>query len=55
MDLGTVAATARIGDTALGAITQNVQSIFDKNIKDSTVFDSVVIPDKTQYRIFFLF
>ena len=51
--LRTVAATTRIGDTALGAITQNVQSIFDKNIKDSTVFDSVVIPDKTQYRIFF--
>ena len=51
--LRTVAATARIGDTALGAITQNVQSIFDKNIKDSTLFDSVVIPDKTQYRIFF--
>ena len=51
--LRTVAATARIGDTALGAITQNVQSIFDANIKDSPVFDSVVIPDKTQYRIFF--
>ena len=51
--LRTVAATARIGDTALGAITQNVQSIFDANIKDSTVFESVVIPDKTQYRIFF--
>jgi len=51
--LRTVAATARIGDTALGAITQNVQSIFDVNIKDSTVFESVVIPDKTQYRIFF--
>ena len=51
--LRTVAATARIGDTALGAITQNVQSIFDTNITDSTVFDSVVIPDKTQYRIFF--
>ena len=51
--LRTVAATARIGDTALGAITQNVQSIFDANIKDSTVFESIVIPDKTQYRIFF--
>ena len=51
--LRTVAATARIGDTALGAITQNVQSIFDANIKDSTVFESVVIPDKTQYRLFF--
>mgnify|MGYP000241531755 CR=1 FL=1 len=51
--LRTVAATARIGDTALGAITQNVQSIFDVKIKESTVFESVVIPDKTQYRIFF--
>jgi len=51
--LRTVAATARIGDTALGSITQNVQSIFDANIKNAAIFDSVVIPDKTQYRIFF--
>ena len=51
--LRTVAATARIGDTALGAITQNVQSRFDANIKEADIFDSIVIPDKTQYRIFF--
>jgi len=51
--LRTVAATAKIGDTELGTISRNVQSIFDKNIKDSLLFESVVIPDKTQYRIFF--
>ena len=51
--LRTVAATARIGDVELGTITRNVQSLFDENIKDATLFDSVVIPDKTQYRIFF--
>jgi len=51
--LRTVAATARIGDTELGTISRNVQSIFDKNIKDSSLFESVVITDKTQYRIFF--
>jgi len=51
--LRTVAATSRIGDTELGTISKNIQSIFDKNIKDAVEFDSVVIPDKTQYRIFF--
>ena len=51
--LRTVAATAKIGDTELGTISKNVQSIFDKNIKDSLLFESVIIPDKTQYRIFF--
>jgi len=51
--LRTVAATARIGDTELGTISKNIQSIFDENIKDAASFDSVVIPDKTQYRIFF--
>ena len=51
--LRTVAATAKIGDVELGTISKNVQSIFDKNIKDSALFESVVIPDKTQYRIFF--
>jgi len=51
--LRTVAATAKIGDTELGTISKSVQSIFDKNIKDSALFESVVIPDKTQYRIFF--
>jgi len=51
--LRTVAATANIGDTELGTISRNVQSIFDANIKNSASFESVVIQDKTQYRIFF--
>ena len=51
--LRTVAATARIGDTELGTISKNIQTVFDENIKDTGSFDSVVIPDKTQYRIFF--
>ena len=51
--LRTVAATAKIGDTELGTISKNVQSIFDANIRDSAKFESVVIADKTQYRIFF--
>ena len=51
--LRTVAATAKIGDTELGTISKNVQSLFDVNIKDSALFESVVIADKTQYRIFF--
>ena len=51
--LRTVAATARIGDTELGTISKNIQTVFDENIKDAGAFDSLVIPDKTQYRIFF--
>ena len=51
--LRTVAATAKIGDVELGTISKSVQGIFDKNIKDSALFESVVIADKTQYRIFF--
>jgi len=51
--LRTIAATARIGDTELGTISKNIQSVFDDNIKNASSFDSVVIPDKTQYRIFF--
>ena len=51
--LRTVAGTARIGDVELGTISANVQSIFDDNLVDSELFESIVIPDKTQYRIFF--
>tara|TARA_B100000530_G_scaffold65020_1_gene38178 strand:- start:6701 stop:8449 length:1749 start_codon:yes stop_codon:yes gene_type:complete len=51
--LRTVAGTAKIGDVALGTVSSNVQSLFDENIIDSNLFDSVVIADKTQYRIFF--
>jgi hypothetical protein len=51
--LRTVAGTARIGDVELGTISSNVQSLFDENISNATAFDSVVIPEKTQYRLFF--
>ena len=51
--LRTIAGTARIGDVELGTISANVQSIFNDNIASATEFDSVVITDKTQYRIFF--
>ena len=51
--LRTVAGTARIGDVELGTISSNVQSLFNDNIASSSKFESMVIPDKTQYRIFF--
>jgi|5B_taG_2_1085324.scaffolds.fasta_scaffold09458_2 hypothetical protein len=51
--LRTVAGTARIGDVELGTISSNVQSIFNDNIANATEFESAVITDKTQYRIFF--
>ena len=51
--LRTVAGTARIGDVELGTISSNVQSLFDANLANAVDFKVVVIPDKTQYRIFF--
>jgi len=51
--LRTVAGTARIGDVELGTISSNVQSIFDDNLSSASEFQSVVIPDRSQYRIFF--
>jgi hypothetical protein len=51
--LRTIAGTARIGDVELGTISSNVQTLFRENIADSSAFESLVIPDKTQYRIFF--
>jgi hypothetical protein len=51
--LRTIAGTARIGDVELGTISSNVQSLFRENLGDSGSFTSLVIPDKTQYRIFF--
>ena len=51
--LRTIAGTARIGDVELGTISSNVQSLFRENLGDSGAFTSLVIPDKTQYRIFF--
>ena len=37
----------------MGTISSNVQSLFDDNLDSASEFESVVIPDKTQYRIFF--
>ena len=51
--LRTIAGTARIGDVELGTISQAVQTIFNANAASASDFDSVVITDKTQYRIFF--
>lgn len=50
--LRTVAGTANIGDVELGTISRQVQERF-AGISDVDEFTSVVIPDKTQYRIFF--
>jgi len=50
--LRSVAATERIGDVELGTISLPVQELFDKLSRVSE-FESIVIPDKTQYRIFF--
>ena len=51
--LRTVAGTARIGDVELGTISTPVQSVFNDNIANASLFESVVIPNKTQYRVFF--
>ena len=37
----------------MGTISSNVQSLFDLNLANAGKFTSIVIPDKTQYRIFF--
>jgi hypothetical protein len=50
--LRTVAGTARIGDVELGTISKKIQSLFDGEIADASLFESVVLPDKTQYRLF---
>ena len=50
--LRTVAGTERIGDVELGTISRSIQRRFSDQT-DVDEFDSVVIPDKTQYRIFF--
>ena len=51
--LRTVAGTARIGDVELGTISTPVQSVFNNNIANANGFRSLVIPNKTQYRVFF--
>ena len=52
MDFRTVAGTERIGDVELGTISRPVQRRF-KVLQTLMNLTSVVVPDKTQYRIFF--
>ena len=51
--LRTIAGTERIGDVELGTISRPIQEIFE-SLTDVDEFDSLVIPNKTQYRIFFV-
>ena len=50
--LRTIAGTDKIGDVELGTISKPVQELF-QNRSDVDEFDALVIPNKTQYRIFF--
>jgi len=50
--LRTVAGTEKIGDVELATLSRAVQKRFE-NLSDVDEFQSTVIPDKTQYRIFF--
>jgi len=50
--LRTIAGTAKINDVELGTISKPIQKLFE-GVFDVDEFDSLVIPDKTQYRIFF--
>jgi hypothetical protein len=51
----TVAGTARIGDVELGTISQAIQPIINDVVtaKSTLQFSSVVIRDKSQYRMFY--
>ena len=51
--LRTVAGTEKIGDVELGTISAQVHELFSV-YTDVDQFESVVVPDKTQYRIFFV-
>lgn len=51
--LRTIAGTERIDDVELGTLSRPVQPLFE-NLSNVDEFESVVIPDKTQYRIFFV-
>ena len=48
--LRTVAGTERINDVELGTISGNVKELFDDTDVDE--FESIVVPGKTQYRLF---
>jgi hypothetical protein len=48
--LRTVAGTERINDVELGTISGNIKELFDDTDVDE--FESIVVPGKTQYRLF---
>jgi hypothetical protein len=48
--LRTVAGTERINDVELGTISGNIKELFDDT--DIDEFESIVVPGKTQYRLF---
>jgi hypothetical protein len=50
--LRTVAGTSKIGDVDLGTISKPVQELF-QNKSNVDEYEALVIPNKTQYRIFF--
>lgn len=50
--LRTIAGTEKIGDVELGTISKPVQQLFLNNAQVSE-FEALVVPDKTQYRLFF--
>jgi len=52
----TVAGTARIGDVELGTISKSIQPIINEILNNSVVtyeFSSVVLRDKSQYRLYY--
>lgn len=50
--LRTIAGTEKIGDVELGTLSKPVQRLFEDKTNSSD-FVSLIIPEKTQYRIFF--
>lgn len=48
----TIRGTERIGDVELGTISKPVQDLFE-DIAPYDYFESVIVPQKTQYRLFF--
>lgn len=50
--LRTIAGTEKIGDVELGTISRAIQVRFD-NLTSYELIESVIVPNKTQYRLFF--
>ena len=48
----TLSATDRVGDFNLASVSKNIQNDFSDFIQNHQYFSSIIIPSKTQYRIF---